>query len=135
MTDPAVRPTIAAQSQPRDFESLRAIILECAYPGFEWIVDWNDGEPWFQVSSPEGVDTRTGEPLPWKGRKWKLSVHMTDTEIVHTVWAAVQRALLHEACELFQFKSMPIFDRHINVHMLHDLRANEPGVLDGRIDL
>ena len=116
----------------REFDQIVATIQQCTYPGFEWVIEWNDGKPYFQVSCPEGVDTATGQPAAWKGRKWTLSLHMTDTEIVQTVWAAVQRALMHEAAELFKFKTMPIFDRHINVHMLSDLRANEPHVLDGR---
>lgn len=116
----------------RDRDAIRAVIDECVYPGFEWILVEQDGALWFQVRCPDGEDTTSGQPMDWKGRKWIISKHSTDTEIVHTVWAAVQRALLHEACELFKFKGQAIFDRHISVHMLADLRANEPDVLDGR---
>ena len=116
----------------RDYYAIRAVVEQCTYPGFEWILVEQNGTLWFQLRCPDGEDTATGEAMDWKGRKWIISKHSTDTEIVQTVWAAVQRALLHEASELFRFKGQPIFDRHINVHMLADLRANEPDVLDGR---
>lgn len=121
----------------RSLEDIRAVVALCAYPGFDFKVDADKGSlseisyPWFQIICPEGVDTRSGEPLPWKARKWKLSYHMTDTEIVQTVWAAVQRALLHEACELFRFKGAAIYDRHVDVHALAAL-VSQPNILDGR---
>lgn len=118
----------------RDIDAIRAVIQECVYPGFEWIVHQQGYALWFQIRCPDGADTMTGEPMDWKGRKWLLSLHMTDTEIVQTVWAAVRRALLHEAAELFRYRGQPIFDRHINVNMLADLRAHEPDILDGRPD-
>lgn len=129
----------------RTLQSIRDVIAQITYPGFEFRVEVEDafttgelespGRPWMQVVCPEGVDTVTGAPMPWKGRKWFLSYHMTDTEIVHTVWVAVQRALIHEACELFKFKDQAIFDRHINVNMLAEaLAMNGAVLLDGRPD-
>lgn len=117
---------------------IREIVARCAYPGFEFKVD-ADGDieqlyPWCQIVCHEGVDTTTGQPASWTGRKWKLSFHMTDTEIVHSVWAAVQRALLHEAAELFKFDEAAIFDRHIDVHRLAYLINSHANVLDERAD-
>lgn len=118
--------------------SLKAVVGQCDYPGFIFKIgldgDAEDPQgcyPWVQVISPDGIDTATGEPFPWKSRKWKLSYFMTDTEVVHTVWAMVQRALIHEASEMFTFQDQAIFDRHINVHALANLRA-DPDILDGR---
>lgn len=114
--------------------TIRALVAQCNYPGFDLIMG-ADGDveqyPWFQIACPNGVDTRSGEPLPWKGRKWKLSWYMTDTEIVQTVWAAIQRALIHEASELFTFSGVAIYDRHINVHALANFAA-DLDILDGR---
>lgn len=115
---------------------IREIVARCAYPGFEFKVD-ADGDieqlyPWCQIVCHEGVDTTTGQPASWTGRKWKLSFHMTDTEVVQTVWAAVQRAIIHETCELFKFKGAAIYDRHLDVHLLADLALRGEAVLDGR---
>jgi hypothetical protein len=51
-------------------------------------------------------------------RKWQLSVWMTPTEIVQTCWAAVARAEMHEASELFLYKGADIFNTHVAVDAL-----------------
>ncbi len=74
---------------------------------------FNSTHPWVQVVCEEGVDTSVaGSALPWRGRKWALSLHMTDAEIVSTVWMAVQAAVLHEVRELFTFSGAAIYDPH-----------------------
>lgn len=132
------------RARRRNRAEIERIIDACEYPGFEFKLG-EDPAPingllstpprlWLQVCCPNGTDTKTGKPLAWKGRKWMLSYFMTDTEVVHTVWAAIQRALLHEASELFQFQGARIFDRHISVHDLaHMVSADPEGVLDGRV--
>lgn len=51
-------------------------------------------------------------------RKWQLSKWMTETELVQTAWAAVQRAEIHEAAENFKFKGADIFNTHLDVEWL-----------------
>lgn len=119
-------------TQPRKtFEEIEVLVARCRYPGFEFVLKEEGGECWMQVRCPDGKDTKTGEPMDWKGRKWKLSYWMTDTEVVQTVWAAIQRALIHEACELFTFDGAAIYDRHLSVHRLADL-ARDQANHDGR---
>lgn len=121
-------------SHPKTLEEIETCIARCRYPGFEFKVAGGIVDPWFQIVCPDGRDTTTGEPIEWKGRKWKLSRWMTDTEIVQSVWAAVQRALIHEASELFRFDDVAIYDRHISVHRLAEL-ARRGDALDGRDEI
>jgi hypothetical protein len=114
----------------RDLASIEVLVARCRYPDFTFKVVAQDADVWLQVVC-DGQDTSTGEPMQWKGRKWKLSYHMTDTEIVQTAWAAVQRALIHEASELFRFDGVAIFDRHLSVHRLVELGRRDDA-LDGR---
>lgn len=59
----------------------------------------------------------TGE-LGWQaGRKWMLSEHMTDSEVVQTALLAVLTAEEHEAREQFHFEGKAVFGPH------HDVRA------------
>lgn len=58
-------------------------------------------------------------------RKWQLSTWMTPTELVQTAWAATQRAVLHEAAEKFKFKGADIFNIHMNVDRLIDVRTGK----------
>ena len=121
-------------SAPKSLAELETLVARCRYPGFTFKVAGEIADPWFQIVCPDGVDTTTGEPVAWKGRKWKLSQWMTDTEVVQSVWAAVQRALLHEASELFKFDGAAIYDRHVSVHRLVDLRQRDDA-LDGRDEI
>jgi hypothetical protein len=57
----------------------------------------------------------TGEDLKWWGRKWYISPHMTDSEIVQTIFLACKVAMEHELREQFKFEGQPVFDPH------HDL--------------
>lgn len=112
-------------------ESIKALIARCSYPGFEFefgeIGDARGyggpaGVPRIRVHCPDGICNVTGVSMPWNGRWWELSYRMVDTEVVQTAFAAVKRALEHEALEKFRFDDAAIYDRHIDVHHLVALR-------------
>lgn len=84
------------------------------------------GTVWsYQVSEPNGKCNVTGEPMSWNGRKWRLSQHMTDSEIVQTMLKAVLTAQEHEAREGFLYRGKAIFDPHYDVDLLWELRARD----------
>ena len=100
------------------------------FPGFVFRVHW-DGQLYLQVASDNGTCNVTGAKLEWKGRKWRLSEHMTDTEFVWTCFKAVLTAIEHETRELFKFDGVAVADSHVNIHQLADfLRDGTRG--DGR---
>lgn len=53
-----------------------------------------------------------------RSRKWYISPFMTDSEIVRTVFLAVQQAEMHEVAERFTYLSARIFDPHMDYNML-----------------
>jgi hypothetical protein len=59
--------------------------------------------------------------LRMTGRKWRLSEHMTKSEIVQTALAAVLAAEEHETREQFRYKGRAIFGPHFDVDGLHDI--------------
>lgn len=59
-----------------------------------------------------------GAPLLQKTRKWLVSPHSTDTEIVETVFAMLQRSADHRIREFFTYKGYPVKNRHISVDSL-----------------
>jgi hypothetical protein len=66
----------------------------------------------------------TGQTMDaWYGRKWLISEHMTDGEIVQTVFLAVQVAMEHETRELFKYKGQAILDPHYDIEKLVVLRS------------
>ncbi len=65
-----------------------------------------------------------------KGRKWLLSQHMTDSEIVQTAMLAVLTAEEHEARERFMYMGTSIYGPHFSADDL----VRHPAKLDVRID-
>lgn len=56
-----------------------------------------------------------------RGRKWRLSEHMTKSELVQTALMAVLAAEEHEAREAFKYRGAAIFGPHFDVDALHEL--------------
>lgn len=54
----------------------------------------------------------------WKGRKWYLSEHMTDDEIIKTCYAAFEACVKHEIMEGFKVDGKMLFNPHINFEEL-----------------
>jgi len=52
------------------------------------------------------------------GRKWYISAHATESEVVQTALKAVLTALEHEARESFTYKGVALFGPHIDVKAL-----------------
>lgn len=90
----------------------------------------DDNRFWLQVKW-WGKDSGTGECGMLHDRKWFLSEHMTDSEIVQTVFMATMAVMEHETREEFKYKGQPIFCPHYNVEILHLLHEIEqkPGHL------
>ena len=65
----------------------------------------------------------TGKLTLQKTRKWYLSEHMTESELVQTSFKCVLTAIEHEAREQFKYKGQAIFGPHFNVNDLVDLAA------------
>jgi hypothetical protein len=78
-----------------------------------------------QIVDLQGEDNVTGEPLVWHGRKWLLSPHKKDSEIVTTVFKALMTALEHEAREQFLYKGVAILNPHFNLEKLVEFHRQE----------
>ena len=90
------------------------------------------GQVYLQVSF-EAPNAESGEVESWRGRKWLLSSHMTDSEIVSTAFLAVMTAMEHETREAFTFKGQAIFGPHFDVHQMAErMAADKTAMLDVR---
>lgn len=85
---------------------------------------------WLQIVAKEAVDHVTGDRVSWRGRKWRLSLHMTETEIVNTALLAYQNAMQHELLESFTYRGRRIYDPHRSVDAM--IAAADAGQLDVR---
>ena len=118
-----------------------SLLNEVKYPGLSFELVWKDEFIHLGRTCPPDIRLRvvckdgscnvTGRPWNWNGRWWRLSRHMTDSEIVWTAFKAVLTALEHEAREKFTFKGIRVADSHVDIHKLADFMA-QPSVHDGR---
>jgi hypothetical protein len=77
------------------------------------------GRRWFlRVVAPEGSPWASPEMPTWAGRKWRLSPHMTNGEIVQTAFKALLTCLEHEARERFTYKGVPVLSPHWDIDVL-----------------
>ena len=82
---------------------------ECKVFGQEFAArvgcDRHSNRWWFQlVYDADGQE--------WRGRKWFLSKHMTDDEIIKTIWLAFEIAVRHELMEGFKVNGFRVFNPH-----------------------
>ena len=95
-------------------ETIKAVIADCQYNDWMFRVDINDGgTPYVQVLF-KGKDRITGKEEIQRCRKWMLSFHMGNSEIVRTVFQAIQGAVAHELTEAFKYKGARIFNPHMD---------------------
>lgn len=67
----------------------------------------------------------TGEKKPWFGRKWYLSDHMTDDEVIKTSFAACKAVVDHEVMEGFTVDGIVLFNPHVSFESLLSVSGNE----------
>ena len=104
-----------------NIERFREVLERCKFPEFTFCVHSEESKVYFQIECHSRCNV-TGKPLTWKGRKWLMSIHMTDGEIVQTAFKAVLTALEHEAREQFMYRGVSIFDPHYDIEKLVELR-------------
>lgn len=61
------------------------------------------------------VERPGSKPVEQSTRKWYISPYMSESEIVETAWACVQRSQLHVASEHFTYYGKRIYSQHFNV--------------------
>lgn len=62
--------------------------------------------------------TKTGNMQEWHGRKWYLSEHMTEDEVIKTAYAAFKAAVEHEVMEGFKICGTVLFNPHVDYKAL-----------------
>jgi hypothetical protein len=107
------------------------VLRNISYPGYDIQIRWDRDRPYLRIECVEGTCNVTGLPMVWFGRKWQLSPHMTDGEIVQTAFMAVMAANEHETREKFTYRGVSVFDPHYDIEKLVELRK-QPDALKER---
>ncbi len=108
-------------------EILSTLALVTCPPGMSLL--FSQEELWLLVAIETG-DADTGLSGTQRSRKWRLSEHMTRSEVVQTALKAVLTAVEHEAREKFLYRGRAIFGPHFDVDEL--ARLCDDGIPDIR---
>ncbi len=87
------------------YNEFRDILKNIFYRGWAFELHLEDGDFYLQLDLKEDG---------WKGRKWRMSPHMTRSEVVQTAFLAVKTAEEHEMREKFTYFGKAIFGPHLN---------------------
>ena len=93
-----------------------------------WDIDLHLRVHW---TAPDNV---TGAPEVQKSRWWRLSKHMTLTEIINTAFACCQMAEKHEFRETFNFLHEGQWTMPYNTHTHIEALAQASPIVDLRVD-
>ena len=103
-------------------ETLRKLIAEVSFNDWKFILRKDGSRPYLQIRF-DAPCNMTGVMEEQAGRKWLLSYHMTDDEIVATALKATLTAVEHEAREQFKWRKEPIYRPHYSIYELHALSS------------
>ena len=93
----------------------------------DWTFNYDvrsDGNSYLQVK----FLAKDAESLKWElqsGRKWRLSPHMTPSEVVQTAFLACLTAEEHEVRESFLYKGQPVYGPHFEGERRGELCLDE----------
>lgn len=79
--------------------------------------EFENGRIFLQVTYSANCN-ETGEFKEWHGRKYYLSKHMTDDEIVKTAYTAFESCVKHEIMEGFKVDGVVLFNPHTDFEQL-----------------
>jgi len=98
-------------------EKMKAVLADCRVP---WVnVEIHEAEEGYIYLQVRGMTP------PGHGRKWLLSKYMVKSELVQTIFLAVQTYMEHELREYFQYKNQAIFSPHFSVDWLAEELATD----------
>lgn len=105
----------------RTLDEIKEVINQITYKrGWVIIVSLDGNRPVLQVEF-EGEDVVTGAIEKQKCRKWFLSYHMCNNELVGTAFNAIRAAEEHETREFFKYKNERVMNPHFSYDDIADL--------------
>lgn len=104
------------QRLPFKREEIEKILSLIEYKDWEFrLLDKGDGYNFqFRFYTPDNNNPQGKKELQ-SCRKWYLSPYSTKSEVVRTVFKAVQAAEEHELCERFRYKGIQPFNPHLDI--------------------
>ena len=106
-------------------KSIQDLIGDVKFNDWNFQVNTNpDGTPYVQIKFLAPGSFTNSDKLELQScRKWQLSYHMCDEEIISTAYKAMLAAVEHEAREQFTWRGQAIYRPHYDIYALHELSS------------
>jgi hypothetical protein len=101
-------------------QTLEKLISQTTFNDWNILLRYTDHVPYLQVKFMAPCN-KTGKMGLQSCRKWMLSYHMCNEEVVSTAFKAVEAAVLHEMREQFKWKGQPIYRPHYSLDALYEI--------------
>jgi len=103
--------------QPTHADRFRDVLSRLRYKDWTFRLGIEPRGYWLRVEfqAPDTDAAGQGEAEIQRGRKWLLSEHMTESEIVQTAFKAVLAAEEHEAREQFTVEGVAVLGPHLDL--------------------
>ena len=98
-------------------EDFEAILSRVEYPGYTLFVK-QDGDGLYMQGSYSEPDCYTKEEAIQKTRKWRLSIHMTPSEVTQTALKLLLTSAEHRVREHFLYRGERVYGPHFDVEEL-----------------
>lgn len=105
---------LVANDEAMSARVVEAILSNVSYKDWTFRVGVEGKDFWLQVIMWSGVTA-------YGGRKWRLSTHMTRSEVVQTALKAILTAEEHEARERFKYRGEAVYGPHLDVEALYEI--------------
>lgn len=116
-THSQIKKSKAIEMQPRlTRQQVRAIVDRIKFKDRTFLLlDKGDGFLLQMEYFEPDVEKPGSPPVSQKTRKYYLSPHSTESEIVETAWLCVQRSQWHVASEYFTYDGRRVYSQHFSV--------------------
>ncbi len=102
-----------------------ALVAQITYKDWTFYLDARAGGLLLQIRFL-APDVHTGEPAMQYCRKWYISSHSTDNEVIRTCFLAVQTAEAHELAEQFHYRGVRVANPHLDIASIGNFLADNP---------
>lgn len=101
-----------------DHHQVKEILSNITYPGLAIDFVAGGGSAGSIRVTAIREDVYTGDVRVQNGRRWPLSEHMVESEVVQTVFAAIAMWEEHERRENFRYLGQKVFSPHLDLGKL-----------------
>jgi hypothetical protein len=114
-------------------KEIRDIVSKISYLDWDIRLKHDGDRPYIQIYG-HGPDPKDGmRDAQWSGRKWFVSPHMCQNEIIRTAYKAIECAVAHEMNENFLYRGVAIMTPHMDYDEIVDVMTDHD-CIDARED-